>query len=333
MTRPWLWLILAALVGAAPAFADEPSSVAQSCEAMTTALGKARSEGRLGDVTTLLAEAGRPETGCEPKRLFCLGRSAALAHVEAAYAAADAGRPENAQRLFEAGRSFGAPWPLLVGLGDAADGAARIGHDPASWTTASLAYQQALAAFDEPALCPDEPSAPEAVTAAVLRKMLLATLLAQPVSFIHDRCAPCTLAFLAHGAINDAHPRPLPITFADGRAALTPEGLATAKDLASCALSLRWPRLAVTVHADARGSATLNLDLSSRRAAALRRVLREDGFTGPVEATAMGKRQPLSIDDPTGLLSAEIDRANRRVELRGTGQPPTALCASMPARG
>lgn len=333
MRRPWLWLVLAAVLGAAPASAVEPPSLAKSCEAITTALGKARSEARLGDVTTLLAEAGRPETGCEPKRLFCLGRSAALAHVEAAYAAADAGRAEDAQHLFEAGRVFGAPWPLLVGLGDAADAAARIGHEPAAWTKASFAYQQALAAFDEPALCPDEPSASDAVAAAVLQKMLLATLLAQPVSLIHDRCAPCALAFLAHGAIDDAHPRPLPITFADGRADLTPEGLATVKDLASCAVSLRWSRLSVTVHADARGSAALNLDLSSRRAAVLRRVLREGGFTGPVEAAAMGKRQPLSIDDPTGLLSAEIDRANRRVELRGTGQPPTALCASMPGRG
>ena len=86
------------------------------------------------------------------------------------------------------------------------------------------------------------------------------------------------------------------------------------------------------MHADARGTAALNLDLSRRRAAALRRALRDDGYPGPVEAEAMGARRPLAIDDATGLLPAEIHRANRRVELRGTGQAPAALCTSAPER-
>lgn len=334
MKGPWRWLALLGLLGAGSAEASAAPVPTRGCEAIAADLGAARAGGRLADVTTLLAEAGRTEAGCEPKRLFCLGRSAALAHVEAAYAAADAGRAAEARRLFEAGRAFGAPWPLLVGLGDAADGAARADHDPAAWTKASLAYQQALAALGEPDLCPEEPVAPDAAAAAaVLRKMLLATLLARPVSFARDRCAPCALAFLAHGPIDATHPRALPVTFAEGRADLTPEGLATAKDLAACAVALRWPRLAMTVHADASGTAPLNLELSRRRAAALRRALRAGGFAGPVEAEAVGARQPLPIDDPTGLSPADIRRANRRVDLRGTGAPSAALCTPAPGRG
>lgn len=316
----------------APVTARAPAPASQACAAISADLAAARAAGKLKEAVALYAKAGGTGAGCEPKALFCLGRSLALAHLEAAYQAA-AAPAEKAGGLLEAGRHYGEPWPLLVGLGDAANARARATHDPRLWSEASVAYQQAVAAVDDPALCEGEPPRPDPQAFdVVVRKMSLATLLAKPLTFFHSKCAPCSLAFLAHGPIAADHPRPLPITFEDDSAQLTPEGTATTKALADCALAQAWSKLVLSVHADARGSEGVNQALSRQRVESLTRLLRADGFAGTLEAEAKGKAEPLRVDDARGLSDAEVQRANRRVELRSVeGGTPAPQCAASEA--
>lgn len=318
------------LLGAVPACAEETSGMVKplACAALTSNLEAARTGGHLDQAIALYGKATDPGSGCTPKALFCLGRSVALAHVEAAYAAASKGTADEAARLFIAGGHFGEPWPLLVGLGDVASAEARTTHDPKRWADAGLAYQKAMIALDDPLLCPGEPPEPEAQADDLLRrKMALATLLANPVPFFHSKCAPCSLALLAHGPIAAAHPRALPITFEAGGGTMTPEGLLAAKALAGCAREAKWPRLALSAHTDERGSAASNHEVAMQRLETVRRVLKQNGYEGTIDGTALGKSEPLVIDDPQGLTVAEIQRTNRRIELRSIDGAPRLSCA------
>ncbi len=318
------------------AFAEDavaPKPAARACAAVEADLAAARAAGNLKDVAKLYAEAEQAAVGCEPKALFCMGRGAALAHVEAAYAAAATGRGAEAAGLFEAGRRFGEPWPLLVGLGDAAVEKARATHDGKQWSDASIDFQTAISVIDEPALCEGEPQVPDqAGYDGIVRKMSLATLLAKPLTFFHSKCAPCSLAFLAHGPVAAERPRVVPITFEDRSAAMTSEGAATAKALLECAVSQKWTKLGLSIHTDDRGSDAVNQALSQQRIVSVRKVFTDGGFKGALDTEAKGKSEPLQIDDPKTLTAAEVQRANRRVEVRSIAGESVATCAGPQAQ-
>ena len=298
-----------------------------SCPAVVSSMAEARTDGRLSEVVSLYGQA-QAAVNCEPKTLFCLGRSVALAHVEAAYGAAAQGRGADSVRLLRAGRRFGAPWLLLVALGDANSSAARANHDPKSWSAASLDYQTGLAAIQEPSLCPDEPPVPtSAAIAQVDRKMTLASLLARPLRLFKDRCTSCGMAVLLRSGGSSDQARILPITFKDRGAALTRDAQTTVRKLVDCARAFDWTKLDVSVHTDGRGNRTANRLLASRQAVTLERSLRQDGFAGALRSEVVGQDRPLPIDDKADLTAAEINRANQRIELRAASIKPVSVCA------
>ena len=69
--------------------------------------------------------------------------------------------------------------------------------------------------------------------------------------------------------------------------------------------------LTLVGHTDATGDATHNMDLSTRRAAAVRAALEQRGVTQPIDSRGAGMTEPLCEED-----SEECNRRNRRVEFQ-----------------
>jgi outer membrane protein OmpA-like peptidoglycan-associated protein len=312
-----------------PPAAAVATPVKKSCSDIGAALAEARKAGKLGELPPLYAKATGPAYDCTPKAIFCLGRSVALAHVEAAYAKAEKGDAAGASALFQTGHGFGEPWPLLVGLGDGLSEKARLNHNAKLWSEASFTYQKAIAALSEPVLCDDEPAppAPEALDRISLR-MATAMLLAQPVTFFRSKCAPCSMAFLAHLSGSALKTQALPITFKDSSAELTPEGLEAAKALIDCVLRQNWAKLSVSAHTDERGSPQVNAALSGKRLDSLKKLFDDAGYKGRFEPEPKGKSEPFRLENAKGFTPDEIRRLNRRVELRDIPAASAGQCTA-----
>ena len=69
-------------------------------------------------------------------------------------------------------------------------------------------------------------------------------------------------------------------------------------------------------HADERGSDTYNMGLSEKRARAVKDYLTSHGVSAVIKVVAKGKRDPLQIEDKSGMSKEDIWALNRRVEWR-----------------
>jgi outer membrane protein OmpA-like peptidoglycan-associated protein len=123
---------------------------------------------------------------------------------------------------------------------------------------------------------------------------------------------------------------PLPVDFETGSATLTNKG----RD--AVAFLVRYLRaqgaeagpFILTGHSDQRGSARRNCELSKRRLDAVIAQLRQSGVGGDfkIEPIAMGPHEPFSVVEAKSYSRDQIDRINRRVELR-TSAPAGGRCA------
>ena len=96
---------------------------------------------------------------------------------------------------------------------------------------------------------------------------------------------------------------------------MTPSSLATLDQLIA---ELRHsPRTAIEIsgHTDKYGEPEYNLQLSQRRADAVRRYLTKHGLTNQFTAVGYGASRPLSVAENRAGL-----QRNRRIELRVKGQ-------------
>jgi len=107
---------------------------------------------------------------------------------------------------------------------------------------------------------------------------------------------------------------PLPINFETASARLTRIGQAAADELATALREQNPQRITIVGHTDERGSHDYNMRLSSQRAAAVARFLRQKGIAAAVVTIAKGKTEPLFLADRSGLTKQDIWALNRRVE-------------------
>jgi OOP family OmpA-OmpF porin len=106
------------------------------------------------------------------------------------------------------------------------------------------------------------------------------------------------------------------IEFESNATTITPSSLATLEQLTG---QLRHaPRTAIEIggHTDKYGEPEYNLQLSHRRAEAVRRYFSKQGLTNQFIAAGYGASQPLSVSEKRAGL-----QRNRRIELRVKGQP------------
>jgi outer membrane protein OmpA-like peptidoglycan-associated protein len=133
-------------------------------------------------------------------------------------------------------------------------------------------------------------------------------------------------AALAKLAAVKEEPRAMVITlsgsvlFASNRATLLPEARTRLDQVAEVLLTTRERHLTVEGHTDSQGSVNFNLDLSQRRADAVRSYLVERGYQGDlIQAHGLGKGRPIADNS-----SAEGRANNRRVEIIIEREPRTS---------
>jgi outer membrane protein OmpA-like peptidoglycan-associated protein len=101
------------------------------------------------------------------------------------------------------------------------------------------------------------------------------------------------------------------VLFASDRAVLLPEARTRLGQVADVLLTSKERNLTVEGHTDSQGSDSHNLDLSQRRADAVRTYLVERGYQGDlIKANGLGEGSPIADN-----ASAEGRANNRRVEI------------------
>ena len=185
---------------------------------------------------------------------------------------------------------------MLVGRGDVRLARARAAHDGALYSNASLDYQQALIAIDQPPVCADfgEPPRPgKDDIALIYHRMSTALLLADPVKVATTKCAPCQWLFIAGIAGFTPAVRPLPITFPSGSSQPTPEGRVAALALLDCVKAGNYSRIVLSGHTDPVGPSAYNRALSARRLETVRRDPRRRRIRRQDRARAEGRKRTL----------------------------------------
>ncbi|MBS0250444.1 MAG: OmpA family protein [Proteobacteria bacterium] len=109
---------------------------------------------------------------------------------------------------------------------------------------------------------------------------------------------------------------PVPMTFIFDEAMLTSDGEKTAKLLLDYVQLKKFKSISLTGHADERGTAEYNMDLSRKRLDTVAAYLRNGGYTGELKLIPEGATQPFMGIDRSKFSRDELMQLDRRVELR-----------------
>lgn len=108
---------------------------------------------------------------------------------------------------------------------------------------------------------------------------------------------------------------PLPITFETNSIQLTAKGKTAQADLLAIVKEKGYQHITLEGHADERGTAQHNKQLSQSRVEAIQKALKDGGYQGKIKVVGKGEREPMTLDDPKRYTEEEIWQLNRRVEL------------------
>lgn len=109
---------------------------------------------------------------------------------------------------------------------------------------------------------------------------------------------------------------PVPMTFVFDEATLTPEGEKTARLLLEYLLLKKFTSITLSGHADERGTAEYNMELSRRRLDTVSAVLRDGGYRGKMNLVPKGATEPFTGVDRSKFSRDDLMQLDRRVELR-----------------
>jgi outer membrane protein OmpA-like peptidoglycan-associated protein len=109
---------------------------------------------------------------------------------------------------------------------------------------------------------------------------------------------------------------PIPMQFVYREATLTEKGREALELLVEYVRLKRLEAITLSGHADERGTARYNLNLSRERLAAVKKRLRTSGYRGRIDLLAKGETEPYTGVDRTRASADELMQLDRRVELR-----------------
>ena len=108
---------------------------------------------------------------------------------------------------------------------------------------------------------------------------------------------------------------PFPIKFVFREATFTPQGGEAAKLLLTYVKLKKFKTIALSGHADERGSERYNIDLSRQRLETVSRYLADGGFEGKVVLVPKGESEPFQGVDRHSYPLEDLYQLDRRVEL------------------
>jgi len=247
-------------------------------------------------------------TDCDRAFLVNLGRKAATAIANEVDAALRAGGlPADQVAALEDSLHYYRLWQVLATLGDIA----RDGDDP---ETATRRYQEALEVIDDRQMTAAAP--PEMVIRDIYKKAETQRLLAtRYVPAPKNRAGVPT--GLGSGSVRGVVmvTTAIPVTFKFDSTEFTDEGMKAADDLFAQLKAKQEPAITLIGHTDPKGTDAYNMELSDRRAAAVRDFLVSKGYSGAITVEGRGEREPFVPDDPTRYDEAQRHQMCRRVEL------------------
>ena len=277
---------------------------------------------QLAALATRLDDAGKADPGCGPHIAYCVGLKVALGAVDRAYDQLREAAPDLAlvRSMLDQGRQHGSPWQLLVALGDVEAAQAHTTGGTA-FRDSAVNLQGALNAISEPPLCTafgEIRPGPDDIR-RIRKRAEESVLLSPTFDITRTRSGECGGILLSKVRGIVVESTPLPITFASGKADLTPAGRNAADALLQCLKEKGLPAVTLTGHTDDHGPDGYNMQLSASRLATVDSYLKAGGYGGSVRLVPMGKREPFQPDDSSQHSTDELDQMNRRVELRDAG--------------
>jgi outer membrane protein OmpA-like peptidoglycan-associated protein len=286
-----------------------PASAQASCDALLSAFNAAIATSDMAKLAAVTADMAVSATCFSIDQRNGFGRKAALAHAGAAERVPDGPNawPQRL-KLLDAGERFAQPWQLMALKGEVYQ-EMTLPNGQKDRAAASLAYQGALAdiaTIRKSGLPPPEPLPTEATVAKFTKLAQQARLAAQ---------------VFVRGDILTRDPSveqvPVPIQFIYEKTEMTSLGRQYADDTFKMLEERGRPRITLIGHTDQVGNDQYNMDLSYRRAQAIKRYLVEQGYAAnAIDVTGRGKREPLPIENEGNYSKQELDQMERRVEVK-----------------
>lgn len=162
----------------------------------------------------------------------------------------------------------------------------------------------------------------EAAAQAQTGSSVTATATAPPPASQNSGAVPevQALASTPPEVASSEHPQsatiPVPMTFIFDEATLTSDGEKTAKLLLDYVQLKKFKSISLTGHADERGTAEYNMDLSRKRLDTVAAYLRNGGYDGELKLIPEGATQPFMGIDRSKFSRDDLMQLDRRVELR-----------------
>lgn len=109
---------------------------------------------------------------------------------------------------------------------------------------------------------------------------------------------------------------PVPMTFIFDEATLTADGEKTARLLLEYLQLKKYSAITLSGHADERGTADYNMELSRKRLETVSEFLRNGGYAGKMDLVPKGATEPFNTIDRSKFSRDDLMQLDRRVELR-----------------
>lgn len=225
------------------------------------------------------------------------------------------GREAEREALLTSAAEPGLFWGASLAMGD-------LRFSQRRFVDATRAYEQAIDIANNHALTP----AP--AEASIVKRMYSRAAQARLLAANEER-AGASYVQVAKGdrgevagmySVNSRGPTPesipVPINFETASAKMTTIGEQAAEELAAAIKAQQPGEVTIVGHADERGSDSYNMGLSEKRARAVKDYLVSHSVNAVIKVVAKGKRDPLQIEDKSGMSKEDIWALNRRVEWR-----------------
>jgi outer membrane protein OmpA-like peptidoglycan-associated protein len=278
---------------------------------------------------------------CADVEKTCFAYFVANAHAARASAIEEAHGPLDegasvAQAGFNIAQTWRSSWTL-----------AHFSERRKDYDRASLLYQGAISQLadtqarieaherqNESFTCPGEKENLPTPAAADELTRLAIQMSALSQSFVRLPAARCGGdfggVFIGKLGCNEINRFTIPIEFQYDSTLFTKKGTDAAKFLAEFIITSakQRNRVVLTGHSDQKGSERYNCDLTKRRLDAVVKFLRRNGVGAEVQVDTVpqGLGEPFPIVEGSELSADEIDRINRRVELRDDADKIVRKC-------